>query len=88
MIIMLLGHTSSDLRGWRNGSLRVCQSIAQVRFVKDEVAVFFSELLGFPLLITILSLLNSLLSPPYEVCDSPDQATHYHTLDPKLGSYL
>jgi hypothetical protein len=24
------------------------------------------------------------LSPPHEVCDSPDKAAHYHTLGPKL----
>jgi hypothetical protein len=24
--------------------------------------------------------------PPHEVCDSPDQAAHYHTLGPKLGA--
>jgi hypothetical protein len=22
---------------------------------------------------------------PLEVCDSPDQAAHFHTLDPRLG---
>jgi hypothetical protein len=25
-------------------------------------------------------------SPPHDVCDSPDQAAHYHTLGPKLGA--
>jgi hypothetical protein len=34
-------------------------------------------------------LLRTHLSPPHEVCDSPDQATHYHTVGTKLGaSYL
>jgi hypothetical protein len=33
--------------------------------------------------------LHTHLSPPHEVCDSPDQAAHYHTLGLKLGaSYL
>jgi hypothetical protein len=25
-------------------------------------------------------------APPHEVSDSPDQASHYHTLSPKLGA--
>jgi hypothetical protein len=33
----------------------------------------------FPLLI-ISPLLHTLLSPPHEVCDSPDQVAHYHIL--------
>jgi hypothetical protein len=31
-------------------------------------------------------LLHTRLSPPHEVCDSPDQAPHYHTLGPELGT--
>jgi hypothetical protein len=52
----------------------------------DEVALeqAFLEFFGFPLLITIPPLLYTHLSPPHEVCCSPDQAAHYHTLDPKL----
>jgi hypothetical protein len=30
------------------------------------------------------SLLHTHLSLPHEVCNSPDQAAHYHTLSPKL----
>jgi hypothetical protein len=37
-------------------------------------------------LITISSLLHTHLSPPHAVCDSPDQAAHYHTLGTKLGA--
>jgi hypothetical protein len=33
----------------------------------------------------ILTLLHIHVSPTYEVCDSPDQAAHYHTLSPTLG---
>jgi hypothetical protein len=33
-------------------------------------------------------LLHTGLSPPHAVCDSPDQAVHYHTLDPNLGLRL
>jgi hypothetical protein len=43
----------------------------------------------FPCQYIIPPLLHTYLSPPREVCSSPDQATHYHTLGPKLGaSYL
>jgi hypothetical protein len=34
----------------------------------------------------IQPLLHILLSPPHEVCDSSDQAAHYHHLGPKLGA--
>jgi hypothetical protein len=40
----------------------------------------------FPLLIIIPPLLHTHLSPPHEVCDSPDQEAHYHTLGTKLGA--
>jgi hypothetical protein len=52
----------------------------------DEVALeqVFSEFFGFPPLITIPPLLHTYLSPPHEVCDSPEQAAHYHTLGLKL----
>jgi hypothetical protein len=46
----------------------------------------FLLVLSFPLLITIPPLLYTHLSPPHEVCDSPDQAAHYHTLGAKLGA--
>jgi hypothetical protein len=26
------------------------------------------------------------MSPPHEACDSPDEAAHYRTLGPKLGT--
>jgi len=32
------------------------------------------------------TLLHTHLSPPHEVCDSPDQAAHYHTLGSKFGA--
>jgi hypothetical protein len=34
----------------------------------------------------IPSLLHIHISPPHEVCDSSDQAAHYHHLGPKLGA--
>jgi hypothetical protein len=37
-------------------------------------------------LIIITPLVHTPLSPPHEVCDSPDQAPNYHTLGPKLGA--
>jgi hypothetical protein len=39
---------------------------------------FLSEFFGFPLL--------TIIPPPHEMCDSPDQAAHYHALSPKLGA--
>jgi hypothetical protein len=44
----------------------------------------FSEFLGFSLLIVISPLILTNLSPLHEMCDSPDQAAHYHTLSPKF----
>jgi hypothetical protein len=41
------------------------------------------RVLRFSLLITIPPLLYIHLSPPHGVCDSPEQAAHYHTLVPK-----
>jgi hypothetical protein len=38
------------------------------------------------LVFNIPQLLYIHLSPPHEVSDSPDQAAHYHTPDPKLES--
>jgi hypothetical protein len=46
----------------------------------------FSPFLCSPPLITISPFLHTHLSPPHEVCDSPDQAAHYHTLGAKLGA--
>jgi hypothetical protein len=47
---------------------------------------FLSEFFGlFPANI-IPPLLHIHVSPPHEVCDSSDQAAHYHHLDPKLGA--
>jgi hypothetical protein len=54
----------------------------------DEVALeqVFLWVLLFPLLIIIPQLLRTHISPPHEVCDSLDQAAHYHTRGPKLGA--
>jgi hypothetical protein len=48
--------------------------------------MFFSYFFSFPLLITIPPLPHTHLSLSHEVCNSPDQAAHYHTCDPKLGA--
>jgi hypothetical protein len=48
--------------------------------------VFFTDFFSFPLLIINLPLLQTHLSPPDEVCDSPDQAAHYHTQGTKSGT--
>jgi hypothetical protein len=63
--------TSSEIHGGRSGW---------------DYSRFVSQFFGAPLLIIIPPLLHTHLSPPYEVCDSPDQAAHYHTLGPKLGA--
>jgi hypothetical protein len=57
-------------------------------FVVDKVALrkaFLRVLLFSPVSI-ISPLLIIHLSPPHEVCDSPDQVAHYHNLGPKLGA--
>jgi hypothetical protein len=41
---------------------------------------FAVSLFGLALLIIILPLPHTRVSLPYEVCDSPEQAAHYHTL--------
>lgn len=45
-----------------------------------------SVFLGLPLLVAILPLLHTHLSPSHEVCNSPDQAANFHTLGPTLGA--
>jgi hypothetical protein len=58
--------------------------------VVDEVAleqVFLRDLFCIPLLIIIPTLLHTHLSPPHELCDSPDQVAHYHT-SVQVNSFL
>jgi hypothetical protein len=55
-----------------------------VKEVKIE-QFFSSKFLFFVLLITHLAVLHNHLSPPHEVCDSPDVAAHYHTVGHMLG---
>jgi hypothetical protein len=59
-----------------------------VGFVVDKVALgqVFLRILQFPLANIIPSFLHIHLSLPYEVCDSSNQAAHYHHLGPKLGA--
>jgi hypothetical protein len=59
-----------------------------VGFVMDKVALrqVFLQVLWFNTVNIIPPLLHTHLSPPYEVCNSPDQAAHYHTLGHKLGA--
>jgi hypothetical protein len=59
-----------------------------VGFVVDKVAlvqVFLRVIRVSPVNI-IPPLPHIHLSPPHEVCDSFDQAAHYHHLGPKLGA--
>jgi hypothetical protein len=59
-----------------------------VGIVVDKVALGqgFLRVLPFSLVIILSPLLHTHLSPPHEVCGSPDHAAHYHTVCPKLGS--
>jgi hypothetical protein len=45
---------------------------------------FFSEFFGFPC--QYHSTIAPYSSAPHEVCESSDQAAHYHTFGPKLGA--
>jgi hypothetical protein len=56
--------------------------------------VFFPSFFGFLLSVIIPPLLHTNISTPHVLCDSPDQAAHYHILvlqvavfilDPVLG---
>jgi hypothetical protein len=54
----------------------------------DKVALgqVFLRVLRFSHANIIPPLFHIYLSPPHEVCDSSDQAAHYHHLGPKLGA--
>jgi hypothetical protein len=58
-----------------------------VGFVVDKVALgqLFLRVLRFSPANIIPPLLHIHLSPPHEMCNSSDQAAHYHHLGPKLG---
>jgi hypothetical protein len=55
---------------------RICSELA--------LGLVFSEFFGYPPSIYHFTVAAARLSPPHEVCDSPDQAAHYHALGPKL----
>jgi hypothetical protein len=61
-----------------------------VGFVVDKVALgqVFLRVLRFSPANIIPPLPHIHLSPPHEVCDSSDQAPHYHHLGPQLGASL
>jgi hypothetical protein len=60
-----------------------------VGFVVDKVALGrFSLSTSVSPANIIPPLLHIHLSPPHEVCDSSDQAAHYHNLGPELGASL
>jgi hypothetical protein len=48
---------------------------------QSDTRQLFSEFFGFPSASYDSTIVN--LSPHHEVCDSSDQASHYHTLGPK-----
>jgi hypothetical protein len=53
-----------------------------VLFMVNKVALsrFFSDFFGFTSALHYPTIVSYLLSPPHEVCDSSDQAPHYHTI--------
>jgi hypothetical protein len=54
-----------------------------VRLLVEEEALEqtpFPSVVGFPLLIIILQLVDTHPSPPSEVWDNPDLGSHYHIL--------
>jgi hypothetical protein len=59
-----------------------------VGFVVDKVALgqIFLQVLWFSPASIIPPLFHIHISPPHEVCDSSDKASHYHHLGPKLGA--
>jgi hypothetical protein len=63
---------------------------AHVGFVTGKVALgqVFIRVIRFSPVNIIPPLLHIHISPPHEVCDSSDQAAHYHHLGPKLGASL
>jgi hypothetical protein len=75
---------SSRRAGFAPGSI-------YVGFVVDKVVLWqvFLRVLRFSPTNIIPPFLNIHLSPPHEVCDSPDQEAHDHHLGPKLmASFL
>jgi hypothetical protein len=53
---------------------------------KETLGQVILRVLQFSPANIIPSLLHIHLSPPHEVCDSSNQAAHYHHLGPKLGA--
>jgi hypothetical protein len=41
---------------------------------------------GQVFLLLVTPMLHTHPAPPHKMCNSPDQAAHYHTLGPKLGA--
>jgi hypothetical protein len=75
----------AGLSPWRPG---FAPGSIHVGFVVDRVALWqvFLRVLRFTAANIIPPLLHIHLSPPHEVCESSDQAAHYHHLGPKLGA--
>jgi hypothetical protein len=81
-----LKRLSAGLSPWRPG---FAPESVHLGFVVDkvELAQVFLRVLRFSPVSIIPPLLHTHLSPPHEVCQSPDQAEYCHTLDPKLGAW-
>jgi hypothetical protein len=62
-----------------------------VIFVVDEVAMeqdFFKVFRFFPAYHNLTTAPHTYMSQPHEVCASPDEAAHCHTLGHKLGGFI
>jgi hypothetical protein len=77
----LVAGLSPRSHGFAPGSIHI-------GFVVGKVALgqVFLRVLRFSPANNILPLLYIHLSPPHDMCDSSDQAAHYHHLGPKVGA--
>jgi hypothetical protein len=86
-------HLQRDRKTVCRGQQQVARAISRVtRPSRVQCVVTSFQFRGAPSgtevvspAITVLPLLHTHLSPLHEVCDSPDQAAHYHTVGTKFG---
>jgi hypothetical protein len=87
MAVPWLKRLIAGLSPWRLG---FAPGSIHAGFVADKVALGQDFLLVFRAFSAniIPPVFHIHLSPPHEVCDSSDQAEHYHHLGPKLGGFI
>jgi hypothetical protein len=73
-------------RSPRTDQVRVRAHVSPCGFCGGQVALgrVSPSSSVFLLLVITPPLLHTQLTPPHDVCDSPEQATHYHTIGQKL----